>query len=48
MFTLTSLVFPQLKTHAYLFEAEEQEAEEPKMSVVAAGVAYVFLTVLYV
>ncbi|KAJ7119904.1 Sodium/calcium exchanger protein-domain-containing protein [Mycena crocata] len=29
----------QLKTHAYLFKAEDQEPEEAKMSVVAAGVA---------
>ncbi|KAJ7940190.1 Sodium/calcium exchanger protein-domain-containing protein [Mycena leptocephala] len=36
----------QLKTHAYLFEAEEQEAEEPKMSVVAAGVALLATTVV--
>ncbi|KAJ6531211.1 Sodium/calcium exchanger protein-domain-containing protein [Mycena capillaripes] len=36
----------QLKTHAYLFEAEEQEAESPKMSVVAAGVALLATTVV--
>ncbi|KAJ7355949.1 Sodium/calcium exchanger protein-domain-containing protein [Mycena albidolilacea] len=39
------LVF-QLKTHAYLFEAEEQEAEQPHMSVVAAGVALLGTTVV--
>ncbi|KAJ6553835.1 Sodium/calcium exchanger protein-domain-containing protein [Mycena sp. CBHHK59/15] len=36
----------QLKTHAYLFEAEEQEPETPKMSVVAAGVALLATTVV--
>ncbi|KAJ7264958.1 Sodium/calcium exchanger protein-domain-containing protein [Mycena haematopus] len=36
----------QLKTHAYLFEAEEQEAESPKMSVVSAGVALLATTVV--
>ncbi|KAJ7137840.1 calcium/proton exchanger [Mycena epipterygia] len=36
----------QLKTHAYLFEAEEQEPEAPKMSVVAAGVALLVTTVV--
>ncbi|KAF8205631.1 Sodium/calcium exchanger protein-domain-containing protein [Mycena galopus ATCC 62051] len=36
----------QLKTHAYLFEAEEQEAEAPKMSVVSAGVALLATTVV--
>ncbi|KAJ6490662.1 Sodium/calcium exchanger protein-domain-containing protein [Mycena vitilis] len=36
----------QLKTHAYLFEAEEQEAEEPEMSVVSAGVALLATTVV--
>ncbi|KAJ7461587.1 Sodium/calcium exchanger protein-domain-containing protein [Mycena latifolia] len=39
------LVF-QLKTHAYLFEAEGSEGEEPKMSVVAAGVALLITTVV--
>ncbi|KAJ7706980.1 calcium/proton exchanger [Mycena rosella] len=39
-------LFFQLKTHAYLFEAEEQEAEAPKMSVVAAGVALLATTVV--
>ncbi|KAJ7161501.1 Sodium/calcium exchanger protein-domain-containing protein [Mycena crocata] len=36
----------QLKTHAYLFEAEAQEAEEPRMSVVSAGVALLITTVV--
>ncbi|KAJ7633061.1 Sodium/calcium exchanger protein-domain-containing protein [Roridomyces roridus] len=36
----------QLKTHAYLFEAEEQEAETPNMSVVSAGVALLATTVV--
>ncbi|KAF7363943.1 Vacuolar calcium ion transporter [Mycena sanguinolenta] len=36
----------QLKTHAYLFEAEEQEADTPKMSVVSAGVALLATTVV--
>ncbi|KAJ6502004.1 Sodium/calcium exchanger protein-domain-containing protein [Mycena sanguinolenta] len=36
----------QLKTHAHLFEAEEQEADTPKMSVVSAGVALLATTVV--
>ncbi|KAJ7217026.1 Sodium/calcium exchanger protein-domain-containing protein [Mycena pura] len=36
----------QLKTHAYLFEGEEQEPEEPKMSAVSAGVALLGTTVV--
>ncbi|KAJ7073970.1 Sodium/calcium exchanger protein-domain-containing protein [Mycena amicta] len=36
----------QLKSHSYLFEAAEGEAEEPKMSVVAAGVALLGSTVV--
>ncbi|KAJ7119907.1 Sodium/calcium exchanger protein-domain-containing protein, partial [Mycena crocata] len=36
----------QLKTHAYLFKAEDQEPEEAKMSVVAAGVALLITTVV--
>ncbi|KAJ7766717.1 Sodium/calcium exchanger protein-domain-containing protein [Mycena metata] len=36
----------QLKTHAYLFEAEEDEAEAPRMSVVAAGVALLLTTIV--
>jgi len=36
----------QLKTHAYLFEGEEQEPEEPKMSAVSAGVALLATTVV--
>ncbi|KAJ7024252.1 Sodium/calcium exchanger protein-domain-containing protein [Mycena alexandri] len=36
----------QLKTHAYLFEAEEDEAEAPKTSVVSAGVALLLTTVV--
>ncbi|KAJ7286371.1 Sodium/calcium exchanger protein-domain-containing protein [Mycena rebaudengoi] len=39
-------LFFQLKTHAYLFEAEEQEAETPKMSTVSAGVALLATTVI--
>ncbi|KAJ7481124.1 Sodium/calcium exchanger protein-domain-containing protein [Mycena galericulata] len=36
----------QLKTHAYLFEAEEQEAEAPQMSVVSAAVGLLLATVV--
>jgi len=36
----------QLKTHAYLFEAEEDEAEASRMSVVAAGVALLLTTIV--
>ncbi|KAJ7735278.1 Sodium/calcium exchanger protein-domain-containing protein [Mycena maculata] len=36
----------QLKTHSYLFEVEEQEAEAPKMSVISAGVALLATTVV--
>ncbi|KAF7322319.1 Vacuolar calcium ion transporter [Mycena chlorophos] len=39
-------LFFQLKTHAYLFEGEEAEGEEPKMSVVAAGTALLGATVV--
>ncbi|KAJ7154287.1 Sodium/calcium exchanger protein-domain-containing protein [Mycena filopes] len=36
----------QLKTHAYLFEAEEDEEETPQMSVVSAGSALLLTTVV--
>ncbi|KAK7019495.1 vacuolar calcium ion transporter [Favolaschia claudopus] len=36
----------QLKSHSYLFEAPEGEADEPRMSVVAAGVALLLTTVV--
>ncbi|KAJ7080360.1 Sodium/calcium exchanger protein-domain-containing protein [Mycena belliarum] len=39
-------LFFQLKSHAYLFEAEEAETEEPHMSVVAAGSALLVTTVV--
>ncbi|KAF7292833.1 Vacuolar calcium ion transporter [Mycena indigotica] len=46
LFVYVAYLYFQLRSHAYLFEAEEQEGEEPEMSVVAAGVALLGTTII--
>ena len=48
LFVYAAYLFFQLKTHAYLFGAQEGETEEeePKMSTLAAGTALLGVTVV--